>query len=252
MAKKISGDRRVLGDRSPRNAKTKTTKPRKHRAKHKNKTGGLLSPTRVTEGDRSPPPTLPEPYASGLVPADRAGPFCGAINVQPEDPGKTRASRSVVEPERVAYEVIDTEDGPTLLIRDPVTFALFKEWTARRVEMADKLTLDLLHGLVGQTFTLDLCNQVRERCRKAMRDCTALASVAMPAVEKAAKAFKVKGPQDGQPEIDAQIYAAVEAEKEAFQCSLTVAFEKVSDRGDFLLTPKGIDAAYYRHNKRRQ
>jgi hypothetical protein len=191
-------------------------------------------------------PALPEPYASGLVPADPGGPWGEVVHTAPIGEFKARPSRATVGPDRLAAELRDEPEGKVLFVRDTKTSALYDEWASRRLEIADALTLDLLRDLVGETFTRELCDQVRDRCRKAVFFATGLASVALGEIKKAEKAFKVQGPQDGQPEIDAKIFAAIEA------TGLGVINGSIDLEGKepFQLSAEGLRKGYYRHKKR--
>jgi hypothetical protein len=188
-------------------------------------------------------PALPEPYASGLVPGSPGGQFGDVVHTVPKGEVEARPSRATVGPDRIAAEVRDEPEGKVLFVRDTKTSALYDEWAARRLEIADTLTLDLLRDLVGETFTRELCDQVRDRCRKAIFVTTGLASVALAEIERAAKAFKVAGPQD--PDRDKDIFEAIEATGEGIRKGS----ETVAKAGTFQLTAGGLRKAYYRHLK---
>lgn len=249
MRSRVTGDRR---DKSPQAGRATPKKPKKPRGKP----AKSAKARRVTKGRprggsvTGPRGALPEPYASGLVPNAPDGPWTGYIHAAPAGEIKVRPSRATVGPDRIAAEFRDGPDGKTLLFRDPRTEAIYKDWARRRVEIADAMTLDLLRGLAGQTLTRELCDQVRDRCRKAIFMATAVATVAVAEIEKAKRAYKVNGPQEGQPEIDAEIFAAVEAVVDEGRSCLTEAFGIVSDECDFGLKANAIKTAYYRHKKR--
>jgi hypothetical protein len=186
---------------------------------------------------------LPEPYASGLVPAAPGGQLGDVVHAVPKGEIKARPSRATVGPDRIAAELRDGPEGTVLVVQDAKTSALYDEWAARRLEIADKLTLDILRGLVGETFTREICDQVRDRCRTAVFVATGLASVALGEIERAAKAFKVAGPQD--PDRDKDIFEAIEATGEGVRKGS----ETVAKAGTFQLTASGLRKAYYRHLK---
>lgn len=216
--------------------KTGPAKPRVRKGREKT----LIAPGKAP----ATRPALPEPYASGLVPADPAGQLGDVVHAFPIGEAEARPSRATVGPDRVAAELRDEPEGKVLFVRDTKTSALYDEWASRRLEIADALTLDLLRGLVGKTFTREVCDQVRDRCRKAIFVATGLASVALGEIERAAKAFKVAGPQD--PNRDKEIFEAIEATGEGVRKGS----ETVAEAGTWApLTSGGLRKAYYRHLK---
>ncbi len=231
---------------------TGSKKTRISRGKRKTKVGqgrvrkgvrkDLFAPGKGSAARRA----LPEPYASGLVPpapGDRVG---DVVHVAATGETKTRPSRATVGPDRVASEIQDGPEGKFFFARDPRTSHLYDEWATRRLEIADALTLDILQGLAGETLTRELCDQVRDRCRKAVLVATGLASVAVAEIDRAARAFKVRGPQEGQPEIDAEIFAAIEATGRGV-INGSIALE---GKEPFRLSAEGLRKGYYRHKKR--
>jgi hypothetical protein len=167
--------------------------------------------------------------------------WSGQVHIVPVEPGRPSRAKS----DKVPVEV--SERGLPEIIHDPETRRLVDELNAQRVQLADALVVEVLQATAGRELTAALCEQIRGRVRRAFYIAEGYTSVYLQQIEKAKRAYKVKGPQEGQPEIDAKIFAAVQAVMARGEL-VTNAFEIVAE--DFGLSAKGIDSAYYRHKKR--
>jgi len=236
MRSRVTGDKRDKRVRADRANPKKAGKPR-------GKTAKPTKANRVTKGrprGASVTGPLPAPYAAGgTMPPMKT--WSGQVHIVPVEPGRPSRAKS----DKVPVEV--SERGLPEIIHDPETRRLVDELNAQRVQLADALVVEVLQATAGRELTAALCEQIRGRVRRAFYIAEGYTSVYLQQIEKAKRAYKVKGPQEGQPEIDAKIFAAVQAVMARGEL-VTNAFEIVAE--DFGLSAKGIDSAYYRHKKR--
>lgn len=236
---------RVTGDKSAKRVSAGRATPKKA-GKPRVKPAKPTKARRVTKGrprGASVTGPLPAPYAAGgALPPMKL--WAGQVHFIPLEPGRPSRAKS----DRVPVEV--SERGLPEIIHDPETRRLVDELNARRVRLADALAVGVLRAVAGRELTEALCEQIRGHVRRAFYIAEGYTSVYLQDIEKAKQAYKVKGPQDGQPEIDAEIFAAVRAVVAEGRSRLTEAFGIVAEDGDFGLTTSAIKNAYYRHEKR--